>query len=521
MKKNSWKTVTLSLTLALSLVLGSACSSSETTKKGKSKETEDEDKKAEYVVNKVGKNQTAEEIPQGMTVEADEDMDISFCYPMDVYLEYSSDDGYVLDYSGEEEGTREIRINKLEDDADDPEALFKSIKKDVDKEFDKTKASDIEETKVAKRTLYMQTLKGSDVEIDAYVEIYKDFTMVYLAISEESGELEAELNSILQTLYFSAEAYDGVEPPAPPASATSYLESTDYNLAITVPADGEPDSTCPVGIYVSYPEGNIGAIFLNSDPIGSCVYDAEDLLNSFLLYGGMLASLIMVDSAEVGNYYDSSFNGTPEIDAEYSCIVNNAFGTGYARIINGPDIGCYLVFYTLYDENNTERQEEFAKAIETFEINGAPQQRTFQVHETPSGMRFVVPADLFSSIEDDADTDTTYIVIDQDHFVMTGPYDDKQQDLDAYINDIIANFDQAENHVYEYIPYDDSRFQSRLVKGQYDYQGQTWYYSFGVTILGDNKPYACLYQTTDPNTGAMDDIMDYLLWSINRRPDAG
>ena len=70
MKKNSWKTVTLSLTLALSLVLGSACSSSETTKKGKSKETEDEDKKAEYVVNKVGKNQTAEEIPQGMTVEA-------------------------------------------------------------------------------------------------------------------------------------------------------------------------------------------------------------------------------------------------------------------------------------------------------------------------------------------------------------------------------------------------------------------------------------------------------------------
>ncbi|MBO4927658.1 MAG: hypothetical protein J5379_05340 [Clostridiales bacterium] len=517
MKKN-WKTSVLASLLAVNMVWGCACSATETTKKGKSKE-KDEDKKAEYVVNKLGKNQTAEEIPEGMTVEADEDMDISFCYPNDVYLDYSSDDGYVLDYSGEEEGTHQIRINKLEEDADEPEALFKSIKKSVDKEFEKTKASDIEETKVSKRTLYMQTLKGSDVVIDAYVEIYKDFTMVYLAIGEESGELEAELNSILQTLYFSAEAYDGIEPPEPPVSNTSYLESSEFNIAITVPSDGAPDPNCPAGIYVSYPEGNIGAIFLNSDPIGSCVYDAEDLLNSFMMYGGMMASLVLVTSAEVENYYDSSFNGIPEIDAEYSCIVNDAFGTGYARIINGPDIGCYLVFYTIYDKDHTERQEEFAKAIETFEINGAPQQRTFQVHETPCGMRFVVPADLFNSIEDDADTDTTYIVIDQDHFVMTGPDTDKQQGLDGYINDVIANFDQAENHVYQHITYDDSRYQSRLIKGQFDYQGTTWYYSYGVTILGDNKPYACMYQTTDPNTATLDDIMDYLLWSINRKPE--
>ena len=513
MKNKTWKSSFLAGLLAMSMVWGCACSGKETTKK--SKEKDEDDTKAEYVVNKLGKDQTADEIPDGMTVEAEEDLDISFCYPLGVYLDYSTDDGYILTY-GEDEDAYQIRINKLDQKAEEPEKILKSIKKDVDKEFEKTKGTDVEETKVGKRTLYMETFKGSDVVIDAYVEIYKDFTMVYLAIADKSGEMEAELSSILQTLRFSAAAYDGIEVPEPPVPTTSYLVNSDFNLAITVPSqDAAPDPQCPVGIYVSYPTGNVGAIFLNSDPIGSCVYDAEDLLNSFMNYDGMMAALLLVETAEVINYYDSSFSGIPEIDAEFNFTSNGQSGVGYCRLINGPDIGCYCVFYTLYEPDNAEQKDLFATAIETFEINGAPQQRKFQVHETASGMRFALPTDLYSSIEDDTEAGTTYIVVDQDHFVLTGPELDKNQDLDAYINGVIANFDGAEEHVYENIGYDDSRFQSRLIKGHFTEQGQTWYYSYGITILGDNKPYACLYQSSDSNTEALDEIMDYLLWSIN------
>ncbi len=512
MKNRTWKSSFLTGLLAMSMVWGCACSEKETTKK--SKEKDEDSTKAEYVVNKLGKDQTADEIPNGMTVCADENMDISFCYPMEADPEYSVDNGYLLNYP-EDGDSCQIRINKLDQKEKEPETILKSVKKTVDKEFEMTKGTDIKETKVGKRTLYMETFKGSDVVIDAYVEIYKDFTMVYLAIADESGKMEAELSSILETMRFSATAYAGIEPP-PPVSDTSYLVNTDFNLAITVPSqDAAPDPTCPVGIYVSYPTGNIGAFFLNSDPIGSCVYDAEDLLNSFMNYDGMLAALLLVDTADVLNYYDSSFSGIPEIDAEFSFASNGQSGVGYCRLINGPDIGCYCVFYTLYEPDNMEQKGIFANAVETFEINGAPQQRKFRVHETSSGMRFVLPEDIYNSISDDTEAGTAYIMIDPDHFVITGPETDRHQDLDSYINSFIALYDGADEHVYENIEYDDSRFRSRLVKGHFTEQDKTMYYGYGITILGDNKPYACMYQTTDPNTEALDEIIDYLLWSIN------
>ena len=516
MKKN-WKTSALAGLLAVSMVWGCACSSSESTKKGKNK-GEDETEEVEYVINTLPKKNEAEDVQSGLVPFSDEGMDISFCYPRNWHVVYT-DDGEGLRLFVDDDEFEEIEIRKMKAKNKSPEDIMKSIKKELDGIYGKLKASDIEVTKVGKRSLYMKSFTSDDVAIDVYVEIYEKFAMVYTVYAEEAGALEADLNTILSSMYFNWEAYNDVEVPTEAPETTTYLESTDYNLGITVPIENaSPDPNCPAGVYVSYPNGNIGAIFLNSDPIGSCVYDAEDLLNSFMWYEGMMAALLLLDTAEVSAYYDSSFNGTPEIDADFTFTSNGQSGVGYCRLINGPDIGCYCVFYTLYEPDNTEQKELFSTALETFQVNGAPQQRKFEVHEVPCGIRFVLPTDLYASIQDDAANGTSVVYIDQERYVLVGPMQDQQTDLDGYINSLIANYDLADNHQYELIPYDDSRLQARLIRGHYDYEGATYYYSFGITILGDNKPYACAYNLPTTDTEAMDTVIDYILWSINQKP---
>ena len=505
MKKDVTKRSVLSLLLAMSLVMGSACSKSDSdTKETQPKK---ETKSINYVINTTPKDVTAEDIPAGMDKFSVDDWDLSLCYPKNSQIEYSEGTGIIIRM--DEESGKKIVIEKKNGESQEPEKTLKSAEKLLENEIGKLSKSEVMQTKVSRRRLYMQTFTAKNYIVDTYVEIYNDFTLVYKCYCQESGEMEPDLDAIMRTMYFSKHAYDGVE------ASGLYLEDSAHNLAIAVPAlDATVNPECPVGVYCSYPQGNIGAFYLNSDPIGSCVYDAEDLLSSFMLYDGMLASLILVDNAQVGNYYDSSFNGTPEIDAEYTCTANGASGVGYARIINGPDIGCYLVFYTLFDANNAEAKDAFAKAIETFEVKGAPQERTFTTYQAPFGVRFAVPADAYVNITDTNET-TTAIYTSDTEGVLVGAETDLQGDLDTYINKIITSYNQAENHTHVESSYDKSRFQSKMVKGSFVTNGTTYYYCYAVTILGDNKPYACTYTTTNPATSQLDAIVDYLLWSMN------
>ncbi|MBR5974325.1 MAG: hypothetical protein IK020_03990 [Clostridiales bacterium] len=512
MKNRKWKTSALAGLLAVSMVWGCACSSSKSDKKTKDEEPEDE---VEYVINTIPKKNEAEEIPDGMMPYADEGMDISFCYPASWHV-VLTDDAEGLRLFVDEEEFEEIEIRKVKAKNKSPEDLFKSIKKELDGLYDKLKASDIEVTKVGKRSIYMKTFSSKEVAIDVYVEIYEKFAMEYTVYAEDTGALEADLNSILSTMYFNWEAYNDVEVPLPPPETTSYLVSTDYNLAITVPAeDASPDPTCPVGIYVSYPLGNIGAIYLNSDPIGSCVYDAEDLLNSFMWYDGMMAALLLLDTAEVVNYYDSSFNGTPEIDAEFNFTSNGQSGVGYCRLINGPDIGCYCVFYTLYEPDNTEQKDLFATALETFEINGAPRPRTFNVLTTEWNARIALPSDIYTAFEYDSQNGAYYITLPDQEVLALSLIADAQVDIDGYIDNVIAYYDSADTNNYERITFDDCRFLCKGVKGSYTYQGETGYYAFAATVLPDNQLYVCYYLTSNSNTVSLDEAMDYVTWSMN------
>ena len=512
MKNRTWKTSALAGLLAVSMVWGCACSSSKSDKKTKDEEPKDE---VEYVINTIPKKNEAEEIPDGMMPYADEGMDISFCYPASWHINLT-DDAEGLRLFVDEEEFEEIEIRKVKAKNKSPEDLFKSIKKELDGLYDKLKASDIEVTKVGKRSIYMKTFSSKEVAIDVYVEIYEKFAMEYTVYAEDTGALEADLNSILSTMYFNWEAYNDVEVPLPPPETTSYLVSTDYNLAITVPAeDASPDPTCPVGIYVSYPLGNIGAIYMNSDPIGSCVYDAEDLLNSFMWYDGMMAALLLLDTAEVVNYYDSSFNGTPEIDAEFNFTSNGQSGVGYCRLINGPDIGCYCVFYTLYEPDNAEQKELFATAIETFEINGVPNTRRFTVVGLEWGVRIAMPTDIYSTSEYDSGSGTYYITLSNQEVLGFAQIVDAQVDMDGYINNVIAYYDGAESNQYEMVDFDEGRFQSRRVKGVYTYQGETGYYGYAVTVLPDNQLYACYYVTSNSQTDSIEEALDYVMWSVN------
>ncbi|MBO4687202.1 MAG: hypothetical protein J5636_01685 [Clostridiales bacterium] len=513
MKNRNWKTSALAGLLAVSMVWGCACSSSKSKEKTKDGEpTEDE---IEYVINTIPKKNEAEEIPEGMMPFSDEGMDISFCYPSSWHVVYT-DDGEGLRLFVDEEEFEEIEIRKQKAKNKSPEDLFKSIKKELDGLYDKLKASDIEVTKVGKRSLYMKTFSSKEVAIDVYIEIYEKFAIIYTVYAEGNGELEADLNAILSTMYFSSEAYNDVEVPEPPPETTTYLESTEFNLGITVPSENSsPDSSCPVGVYVSYPNGNIGAIYLNSDPIGSCVYDAEDLLNSFMWYDGMMAALLLLDTAEVVNYYDSSFNGTPEIDAEFTFTSNGQSGIGYCRLINGPDIGCYCVFYTLYETDNTEQKDLFSTALETFQINGAPRPRTFNVLTTEWGARLALPADIYTSFDLNGQSGVYNITLTNQEQLVFSQVAGAQVDIDGYIDNVIAYYESADANNYERVPFDDGRFQTRRIKGDYTYQGETFYYGWAVTVLPDNELYVCYYETQNAQVAELEDALDYVMWSVN------
>ncbi|MBP5491327.1 MAG: hypothetical protein J6Y08_00600 [Clostridiales bacterium] len=490
--------------LILGLVMSTGC--------GKAKE-----KEADYVINSIPKKASADEIPSGYSAFAVEKWDLSLCYPSEAEIDYNKKSGVTI-LLDEEEG-QEIRIRKDDEKAREPDEIFKDITKELSEDFSKLKESEVEETKVGKRTLYFQEYSSKDAGIDVYVEIYESCTLVYMAIAEENGDLEAVLNTIIASVVWDAEAYDDIEPPPPPGGSTIQLSSETYSLAITVPEEELTEQDCPVGIFCVYPNYEIGAIYMNSDPIGSCVYDAEDMLSSMILYDGMFEALLLVDDATIGNYFDSSFNGTPEIDAEFTYSVNGAFGAGYARFINGPGIGCYLVFYKVLDQGdadaNTAALEVCSKAIETFEILGEPQVTKFDPQTTPFDLRYVVRAGTYSDIVYEDSSGNVYVMgIDTADLIEIGE-ENANVDVDGSINNIIDRFSTMSNFSYTVEDYTNSRYLAKILRFTFDQNGQTYYVAYAAITLGNNVTYYCDYLTTDPDVSVEEQMLDDFLWSAN------
>lgn len=513
--KSSFPKALVSSLLILGLLSVSSC-----------KKADEKKKESDFVTNSVPKKVSVDEIPYGYEPYSVEKWDLSFCYPAGSEIDFNKKTGVSIKLDPEETED-EIRILRIEEDAKAPEEFFEDLEGDLKDEFSKLKGSDVEETKVNKRVLYYQAYSSKDGDVDAYIEIYEEFTLAYLAICESSGDLDGKLNTIMKTLAFDPDAYEDVEVADPDptqggnsgkSSGTTVIEDTFMNVRLTVPADNMTQQDCPVGVYATYPGAAVGALYMNSDPIGSCVYDAEDLLASFLLYDGMIDSMILQDNVTIGNYYDSSYNGIPEIDAEFSYVTNGQAGEGYCRFINGPTIGCYMVLYTIdmVDSMSQEEHDSYVNAIETFETIGNPNVTQFDVQQTDFGLRYVVRGGTYSDVVNESSSGCTYVFgLDDSKYIEIGEENASLGGVDDCISYIQSIFEGLDNYQYTISDYTSSRFVSKIIRLSYDRDGETYYIAYAAITMGNNVTYFCDYVSTDPDTSVQETFMDDFLWSVN------
>lgn len=470
-------------------------------------------KEADYAINSMPKKAEADEIPAGYSAFAVDKWDLALCYPSDAEIDFSKKSGVSIVIDEDQE----IRVQKEDDEARPPEELFEEITENLSDEFDKLKDSKVKETKVAKRTLYYQEYSAKETGVNVYVEIYDEFTLIYTAIAEDPSDLEPVMNTIIASVVFDAEAYEDIEPAPvvtePGKTSMIRLEDGGHNLAITVPEENLQQVECPVGIYTAYPNSEIGALFLNTDPIGSCVYNAEDMLASMYLYDGMFASLIMVDSLSVVTYYDSSFEGRAEIDAEFTYTEQGVSGSGYVRFIDGPDVGCYAVFYKVTDNTEEEVINACATAIETFEIFGDPIQTKYRVYNTSYELRIALTEGTFNDIVEDSGAYATYVDYGGDNAVMICE-ETNFSSIEDFMSSFMDDFSQM-NITGSPQYYNSSRYQSMVVRGTFEYSGQTYQYGCGVIMLGNQKVYSCFYFTAATDVTLPDSILMDFLWSAN------
>lgn len=471
---------------------------------------------SDYEINEVPSKVKVPDIPKGYAPYSVDKWDMSFCYPKTAEIDYSKKKGVDISISDDEA----IKI-KLIDDSMDPDTYFEELYENLQDDYSKLKMDEVSSMSVGKKTLYYCTFteKKSDV-IDVAIEIYEDFIIEYRAVSTKSGSLDSVLVKISESIVFEKDAYGDVEEIDITEPSTSEVIVEDvksvvitddvHNMSLCIP-ETFTNEECPVGIYASNGNNSVGALYLNNDPIDSCVYDAEDLLTTLCIYDGMFESLIYLDDASIGNYYDSNFNGTPEIDAEFTGMVNGVNVTGYMRMIDGPEIGSYIVFYVAEDE---ETANDLSVVIETFATNGSPSETTFVVYKTDFNLRYVLPD--YEEIEVQ-NTENTSIIYFSNSALQITKIGVTEITPEEYVNSYCSTMNDSfgGSTTREGYLYDAGRYETYVSYGSCTIENIEYtYYGVAVT-LQDDEMYVvtCALPDEDLEEGSV--IVDYLIWSFN------
>lgn len=306
------------------------------------------------------------------------DTEVSFLYPESGYVSYSPDRSLYI-YSSEEMNMPYITIYSAEIKAVSPDAYFDCYKTRLASRYSDAKMSKIKKVQAEDKTVYMTSASVKDDEgtltIERYLEIYPEMNIQYTLKTHDPEQDESVLYSIISSLKPYEYAYeypdymkdilngsstdnsDETEDPAKESNQEDEIEtvtndSMGISMSLPVSVNGK---SIAVGVYGSSENYTFLASYMNTDPDGAMIYSKDDFMIRCPEDINLLARQLGADQAAASNGSTVKLNGQNAFQLDVEEVTGSYHGKGKLYVLNGDNIGIYLVHYTVSTDASDQK----------------------------------------------------------------------------------------------------------------------------------------------------------------------
>ena len=309
----------------------------------------------DFIKNEFTLPKYRENAPSSLEVYGGEDIGYSFLYPIDMNVTINEENDVCIN-NGDDK-LQYVLIDKIEKVGMTPEKYFKSSDRQILKEFDNVRSSTIHEVPLGKKTLYMTRYQciseGSDIIIDRYIEIYKDYYIQYTAVCNTADEMNTALYYAASTLSPESGYYVGEYSDI----TTNYLHP-DTGISIQLPEMLDVRELT-IGYFASYNDVIILSVLCTEDGNGNNVYNRQNFMDFAMADPNFVAAYLGADSTIFSSGTKETINGREFYVYPMIMQTEDESFSGEIFLANAEETGCIVVCYAV--KENSPRFERLLR----------------------------------------------------------------------------------------------------------------------------------------------------------------